>query len=166
MMKNGELLPLIMGYRTNGKYGFKKRLFSMKVAQKCACGCGLWIQLRGNDGVQIFRKFRHGVSGAENANWKGGRWKAVNGYYMIDRNTYEHRAIMEKKLGRKLQPNEIVHHRNGDIEDNREENLELLSSQSEHMKIHKLGRKKRLGRNSVRIVTKSHSTIRRICRPR
>lgn len=47
-----------------------------------------------------------------------------------------HRWIIEQKIGRKLLPNEQVHHINGDPLDNRIENLTILSPK-EHMCLHK-----------------------------
>lgn len=55
----------------------------------------------------------------------------VNGYKIFYRNgkqIFEHRDIMEKKLGRPLKKHETVHHINGVRDDNRDENLELWSS--------------------------------------
>ncbi len=45
----------------------------------------------------------------------------------------EHRHLMEKFLGRKLDFNETIHHKNGNKRDNRIKNLEIVS-RSDHSK--------------------------------
>ena len=67
-----------------------------------------------------------------------------NGYWYILRKNHpnsgkqgyiaEHRLVIERHLGRFLGQNEVVHHKNGIITDNRLKNLELFSSPGQHTK--------------------------------
>ena len=69
----------------------------------------------------------------EQAAWKGGRIKKKNGYIAIRRSgiyVYEHRAVMESKLGRALTKEETVHHLDGDKENNSEGNLVVMPKKS------------------------------------
>ncbi len=50
----------------------------------------------------------------------------------------EYRVVAERKIGRTLEPWEIVHHVNGDVGDNRPDNLAVMT-QSEHARLHKEG---------------------------
>ena len=47
-----------------------------------------------------------------------------------------HRLVMENKLGRYLQPSELVHHKDGNRANNRTENLQLVSA-AEHGELHR-----------------------------
>lgn len=94
------------------------------------------------------KKTKHDHRGSKNPAWRGGRVKLKTGYIVIHsphhpfrmkgKNpwVYEHRLVMEKYIGRFLQPKEIVHHLNHEKDDNRIENLELLTSQSVHVLSH------------------------------
>jgi hypothetical protein len=53
-------------------------------------------------------------------------WNKGKKYGSKSHRVLEHRLVMEEKLNRYLEPNELVHHRNGIKDDNRPENLELV----------------------------------------
>ena len=57
--------------------------------------------------------------------------------YSKEYGRHTHRVEMERILGRKLKPGEIVHHIDGDKRNNSPENLMLLPSQAEHARLHK-----------------------------
>lgn len=89
-----------------------------------------------------------GLTGADNYMWKGGRSISSHGYVLIrvgadhhlaavNGYAYEHRVIAEKKLGRRLKNDELIHHLNGDRTDNRPDNLEIVLGVAGHKVCHR-----------------------------
>ena len=88
--------------------------------------------------------------GPEHPDWKGGRY-LVGGYWYVWRPDHpnatkvgyvaEHRLVMSERLGRPLLRTEVVHHRNGDPQDNRPENLEVFPTNSDHLRHELKGRR-------------------------
>lgn len=108
------------------------------------CGKERWVQLIRNKLMSI--KCRSCAKVRErHPNWKGGKYKNFYGYVllkiestnpffkMVNSRGYikEHRLVMAQYLDRCLELWEIPHHINGVKNDNRIENLELMTD-SEH----------------------------------
>lgn len=119
---------------------------SKKVATlwECACDCGNVTTGQTNNLLANNKKScgcipRHGGFGKNNIKWRGGHKVTAHGYVTIRVYDYpgatkslsvnEHVYVMAKHLGRPINRPESVHHKNGNRQDNRLENLELWSSQ-------------------------------------
>ncbi len=130
-----------------------------KIVKKCLyCGKKLRLskwEIKEKNYCSHSCRAKASLTGKISNNYKNGRYKS-NGYIrklskkhpQADSDGYieEHRLVMEKKLGRYLKTNEEVHHKNGVRDDNKIENLKVLSS-SEHIRLHKLGNKNWLGKH-------------------
>jgi|GEM_PF-2114728 len=82
--------------------------------------------------------------GPANHNWKGGRVRHAKGYVLRHSPSHpdasggyvlEHRLIAEEMLGRRLRPDEDVHHIDGDKTNNSRENL-LVVGHDAHAELH------------------------------
>lgn len=58
---------------------------------------------------------------------------------------FEHILVAEMRIGRRLLPQEVVHHINGISHDNRPENLLVCKDQAHHMRVHAEDRIRRMG---------------------
>jgi len=74
---------------------------------------------------EIKKKIRH-------SRLNSGNNKTYSKYY----GRHTHRVVAEKMLGRALNPDEVVHHIDGNIRNNEPENLYVFPSKQEHSRYH------------------------------
>lgn len=90
--------------------------------------------------ASLKRRFK----GAGNPNYKGGRPIDIQGYVLVkcvdhessNKQGYilEHRLVMEKHLGRRLKASEVIHHIDGNKQNNKLSNLMLFPNRKAHFK--------------------------------
>lgn len=122
-------------------YKKQKQQFLPHKTCKCSPDCKTIIPDYGDNKFA----FGHQYKGSGNPNWKGGRTIDSYGYVKIlspnhpfkDSKGYvkEHRLVMENHLGRYLRQNELVHHRDENKQNNKIENLQLIT-RSAHQNHH------------------------------
>jgi len=143
--------------------GPKKGIYKNRIVWLCRCDCGAEKLVFGSDlkagkvkscgclrNEIVVRRNKTRI-GKKSDCWKGGEIRQC-GYvvrYAPDHPTanamgkgYVRRArlVMEEYLGRYLEADEIVHHINRKKDDDRIENLELMTN-SEHLSLHHKGKK-------------------------
>lgn len=135
-----------LGEIKKGREIGKKSIYGIYVWHACEiCGKERWVRTRKGQPIDIhclscaWEISKH-VRGSKTPGWKGGRvcvrgyikiWVSPEDFFysMATGNSYilEHRLVMAKHLGRCLHSWEIVHHKNHIRDDNRIENLQLVT---------------------------------------
>jgi len=140
--------------------GKKKTPFTEEHKRKISMALKVSAPWKGKKMSEEHRKkisehsYQRGRFGENHSAWKGGKTHHSDGYvykyspnhpYKVNNYVLEHRLVMEKRLGRYLRPEEVVHHKGihypiNSIEnkqDNHRDNLQLFANESAHASFHR-----------------------------
>lgn len=133
-------IPIKKSYQNEnwlrGKFEEEELLLS-QIAELCEVSLTTISRWAAKFEIREVRPYSGDRHGENNPYWKGGRYRdAASGYIMVYQPEHpqanikgylpEHRLKMEEALGRPLQNNEMVRHKNNKKDDNRLNNLELF----------------------------------------
>lgn len=144
---------LAIGEKKRGREIGRKPARSLFMLVECpVCKGNRWVMvLHGKPRSKLCRTCNNRIMlsqwvGEKNPSWNGGKSKASRGYIYnyapyhpyAHRHRYVlvHRLVMEQELGRYLLPTEVVHHIDGNLENNELSNLYLFNCQGEHCGFH------------------------------
>jgi hypothetical protein len=135
--KHDYLIKYEMGH---GRW-FKTKPYiekDLNETKKCECSVNCIKIIKRYDLKERERRYYKGHRPHNNKGYKDKRgymriWNPDHTNSLKDGYIQEHRLVMSEHLGRPLTKNEVVHHKNKILDDNRIENLELIENQSKHI---------------------------------
>lgn len=131
--------------RSLAKKGFRISEIAKKIGRHKS---GIWSLMK-RLGIPRQPHWRF-PTGRKNPSWRGGRFVDADGYVLIRKPNHphavyggyvrEHRLVMEKHLGRYLRTEEVVHHIDGNKQNNSLDNLKLYERNADHLRDELSGR--------------------------
>ena len=115
------------------------RVFESFILGVCKCGCGgelKSVRERCKSILRFYLQYHYKIPKKNKLEYRR-VYRPDHPYADSKGCVRYHRLVMEEKLGRYLEPWEVVDHINKDRQDNRPENLRLFSSNSDHIQNHK-----------------------------
>ena len=147
-----KVIPKFCSQKCSGAYKTANKKGTAKNFKGICQSCGSEFETYRSPSAQIpkfcsLKCLGDHQKGENNPAYNGGKYIS-NGYYILfmpnhpyrdSKNmVYEHRFVMECKIGRYLTNEEVVHHKDQNKLNNEPINLRLFANNSEHIKHHQL----------------------------